>query len=123
LGFTDADRVENIRRVAEVAALMMDAGLVVLTAFISPFREERRMARELIGNERFREVYVATPLAICEQRDTKDLYAKARQGLLPNMTGIDSPYEAPDRPDLALDTSRVTLDEAVDQLLEQFFTG
>lgn len=100
LGFTDADRVENIRRVAEVAKLMMDAGLIVMTAFISPFRAERQMARELIGKENFIEVYVDTPLELCEQRDPKGLYKKARNGQLPNMTGINSPYERPENPDL-----------------------
>nr|BFD66479.1 sulfate adenylyltransferase subunit CysN [Bdellovibrio sp. HAGR004] len=104
LGFTDADRVENIRRVAEVAKLMMDAGLVVMTAFISPFRAEREMARDLIGEENFIEVYVNTPLSTCEQRDPKGLYKKARSGQLPNMTGIDSPYEAPEHPQLIINT-------------------
>jgi bifunctional enzyme CysN/CysC len=123
LGFTLADRVENIRRIAEVAALMLDAGLVVLTAFISPFRDERRMARELIGDSRFHEIHVATPLEVCEQRDVKGLYQKARQGALPNMTGIDSPYEAPESADLTLDTSKLSLDAAVDACLDQFFEG
>ena len=99
LGFTEADRVENIRRVAEVARLMADAGLVVLTAFMSPYARERDAARERIGAERFVEVYVDTPLEVCEQRDVKGLYRKARSGALPNMTGIDSPYEAPTQPD------------------------
>jgi bifunctional enzyme CysN/CysC len=121
LGFTAADRAENIRRVAEVAALMMDAGLVVMTAFISPFREERRMARELIGPGRFHEIHIATPLAVCELRDVKGLYQKARVGLIPNMTGIDSPYEPPSAAELTLDTSRLSIDEAVDQLLDTFF--
>lgn len=98
LGFTEADRVENIRRVAEVARLMMDAGLIVITAFISPFRAERQMARELIGAGNFIEVFVDTPLEVCEERDPKGLYKKARSGRLPNMTGIDSPYEPPDNP-------------------------
>ena len=102
LGFTDADRVENIRRVAELAKLMMDAGLIVMTAFISPFRAEREMARELIGAENFMEVFVDTPLEICEQRDPKGLYKKARSGQLPNMTGINSPYEPPLNPDYVL---------------------
>jgi bifunctional enzyme CysN/CysC len=100
LGFTDADRVENIRRVAEVAKLMMDAGLIVMTAFISPFRAEREMARSLIGAEHFIEVFVDTPLEVCEQRDPKGLYKKARSGQLPNMTGINSPYERPQHPEL-----------------------
>jgi len=110
LGFTDADRVENIRRVAEVAKLMMDAGLVVITAFISPFRSERRMAKELIGEQNFLEIFVDTPLAVCEQRDPKGLYKKARAGQLPNMTGIGSPYEQPDAPELVLNGQSETKD-------------
>lgn len=105
LGFTDEDRVENIRRVAEVAKLMTDAGLVVLVSFISPFRAERQMARELFGPGEFVEVHVDTPLAVAEQRDVKGLYAKARAGKIPNFTGIDSPYEAPESPELRLDTT------------------
>uniref|UniRef100_UPI0040473010 sulfate adenylyltransferase subunit CysN n=1 Tax=Orrella sp. TaxID=1921583 RepID=UPI0040473010 len=99
IGFTDADRVENIRRVAEVAKLMMDAGLVVMTAFISPFKQERDMARDLIGEENFVEIFVDTPLEVCEKRDAKELYKKARLGQIPNMTGINSPYEQPVNPD------------------------
>ena len=118
LGFTDADRVENIRRIAEVAKLMMDAGLIVMTAFISPFRREREMARELIGPENFVEVYVSTPLEICEQRDAKGLYKKARSGDLPNMTGIGSPYEAPERPDITLDCGDTPVRAAVNRLIE-----
>jgi len=102
LGFTEADRVENIRRIAEVARLMMDAGLIVLTAFISPFRREREMARELVGPGNFLEVYVNTPLQVCEQRDAKGLYRKARQGQIPNFTGVNSPYEVPEQPDVVL---------------------
>lgn len=102
LGFTEADRVENIRRIAEVAKLMMDAGLIVMTAFISPYRRERDMARELIGADNFVEVFVNTPLSVCEQRDVKGLYKKARTGLIPNFTGVNSPYEAPLQPDLEL---------------------
>ncbi|MDR1281358.1 MAG: sulfate adenylyltransferase subunit CysN [Opitutaceae bacterium] len=117
LGFTDADRVENIRRVAEVAKLMMDAGLVVMTAFISPFRAERQMARELIGKERFIEVFVDTPLEVCEQRDPKGLYKKARSGQLPNMTGIDSPYEAPVAPSLIVDGVKTDVATAIEMLL------
>ncbi len=105
LGFTDEDRVENIRRVAEVARLMVDAGLVVLVSFISPFRAERKMARRMFGDGEFLEVYVDTPLAVAEQRDAKGLYAKARAGQLSNFTGIDSPYEPPETPDLVLDTA------------------
>ena len=102
LGFTDEDRVENIRRVAEVARLMADAGLIVLVSFISPFRNERRLAREVAGDIRFTEVYVNTPLAVCEARDPKGLYAKARRGEIGNFTGISSPYETPEKPDLTL---------------------
>ena len=105
LGFTDADRVENIRRVAEVAHLMMDAGLIVLVSFISPFRSERLMARELFAEGEFFEVYVETPLAVAEERDVKGLYAKARRGELRNFTGIDSPYEPPESPELRVDTT------------------
>ncbi len=104
LGFTDEDRVENIRRVAEVAKLMVDAGLIVLVSFISPFRAERRMARELFAPDEFVEVFVDTPLAVAEERDVKGLYAKARAGQIPNFTGIDSPYEVPEAAELQLDT-------------------
>ncbi|MEO8847029.1 MAG: adenylyl-sulfate kinase, partial [Casimicrobiaceae bacterium] len=102
LGFTDADRVENIRRVAEIAALMADAGLIVLTAFISPFRDERAMARALLPPGEFLEIFVDTSLAIAEQRDVKGLYRKARAGQLANFTGIDSPYEAPERAEITI---------------------
>ncbi len=116
LGFTDADRVENIRRVAEVAKLFVDAGLITLVSFISPFRAERRMARELFETGEFIEIHVATPLAVAEARDPKGLYAKARAGRLPNFTGIDSPYEPPEAAELTLDTTTAdaeTLAEAV----------
>ena len=103
LGFSDADRKENIRRVGEVARLMVDAGLVVLTAFISPHRAERQMVREMLGNGEFIEVFVDTPLAICEARDPKGLYKKARAGELRNFTGIDSAYEPPKQPEIHLD--------------------
>lgn len=116
LGFTDADRVENIRRVAEVAKLMMDAGLIVMTAFISPFRAEREMARVLIGAENFIEVFVDTPLEVCEQRDPKGLYKKARSGQLPNMTGINSPYEPPAQPDMVINSTTTTTQEAAAQI-------
>jgi len=116
LGFTDADRVENIRRIAEVAKLMLDAGLIVLTAFISPFRHEREMARELIGPENFVEVYVSTPLAVCEQRDVKGLYKKARSGQLPNMSGISSPYEVPLAPQIELNSGVASIEGSVEEL-------
>ena len=117
LGFTDADRVENIRRVAEVAKLMMDAGLIVITAFISPFQAERQMARELIGAENFLEVFVDTPLEVCEQRDPKGLYKKARSGQIPNMTGISSPYERPLKPSLIVGHDNHDLNNAVTLLM------
>jgi len=120
LGFTESDRVENIRRVAEVARLMSDAGLVVLTAFISPFKAERELARELIGGGRFVEVFVDTPLSIAEQRDPKGLYAKARRGELRNFTGIDSPYEPPDAPECRLDAGALSVDACVGALLEHW---
>ena len=117
LGFTDADRVENIRRVAEVAKLMCDAGLIVMTSFISPFRAEREMARDLVGRERFTEVFVSTPLAACEKRDPKGLYRKARAGQLPNLSGIGSPYEPPTAPECTIDTERTSIDDAVKTLM------
>lgn len=120
LGFTDADRVENIRRIAEVAKLMMDAGLIVMTAFISPFRAEREMARELIGAENFVEVFVDTPLELCEERDPKGLYKKARRGELPNMTGIGSPYEIPEQADIEINTTK-NMKMIVQKLLEGCF--
>ncbi len=118
LGFTDADRVENIRRVAEVARLMVDAGLIVITAFISPFRSEREMARSLLAPGEFFEVHVDVPLAVAEARDVKGLYAKARRGELPHFTGIDSPYEAPAAPELRLAAAELTVDDAVEQVLQ-----
>jgi bifunctional enzyme CysN/CysC len=110
LGFTDSDRVENIRRVAEVARLMVDAGLIVIVAFISPFASGREMARSLVGEHAFFEVFIDAPLEVTEARDPKGLYRRARAGELPNFTGIDSPYETPEAPDLHLDT--VTLSPA-----------
>ena len=111
LGFTDADRVENLRRVAEVAKLMVEAGLIVIVSFISPFRAERRAARDLFGPEEFVEIYVSTPIAECEKRDVKGLYAKARKGELKNFTGIDSPYEAPENAEMVIDTSTKSPEE------------
>jgi adenylylsulfate kinase len=121
LGFSIPDRTENLRRLAEVAALMADAGVVVITAFISPLRESRRLARNIIGSQRFQEIYISTPLDVCEARDVKGLYRKARKGEISNFTGIDSPFEAPEAPDLSLNTSRLTLEcslEALESLLE-----
>jgi len=123
LGFTEEDRVENIRRVAEVARLMVDAGLIVLTAFISPFRAERRMARELMEDGEFVEVYVETPLAVAEERDVKGLYKKARAGELKNFTGIDSPYEAPENAELTVDTSTLSAVEAAERIVEWLERG
>ncbi|MDB5450534.1 MAG: sulfate adenylate transferase, subunit 1/adenylylsulfate kinase cysN/C [Phenylobacterium sp.] len=114
LGFTDEDRVENIRRVAEVAKLMVDAGLIVLVSFISPFRAERRMARQLVGEREFVEVFVDTPLAEAERRDVKGLYKKARAGELKNFTGVDSPYEPPEHPEIHIDTTRLSPEEAAE---------
>jgi len=120
LGFTDADRVENIRRVAEVAKLMVDAGIIVIASFISPFKAERQMARELVAENEFIEVFVDSTLAVAEQRDTKGLYAKARRGELAHFTGIDSPYEAPEAPELRIDTSRShTADIGADEIVER----
>ena len=119
LGFTNADRVENIRRVAEVSKLMLEAGLTVLTAFISPFRAERDMVRNLVGEENFLEVYVNTPLEICEQRDPKGLYQKARRGEIPNMTGIGSPYEAPEHADIEIDLTDMPLEKAVETIMDR----
>jgi bifunctional enzyme CysN/CysC len=118
LGFTDADRVENIRRVAEVAALMVDAGLIVLTAFISPFRSEREAARRRFEPGEFIEVHVDVPLAVAEARDPKGLYAKARRGELPHFTGIDSPYEPPEAPELRLPAAELTVDEAAERVIQ-----
>ncbi len=117
LGFTEEDRVENIRRVAEVAKLMVDAGLIVLTAFISPFRAERRLARELMGEGEFVEVFVSTPLAEAEKRDVKGLYAKARAGQLKNFTGVDSPYEEPEHAEIVVDTTGLTPVEAAEVIV------
>ena len=117
LGFTEADRVENIRRVAEVAKLMVDAGLIVLVSFISPFRSERAAARRLFAPGDFVEVFVDAPLTVCEQRDPKGLYAKARAGTLKNFTGIDSPYEPPEQPEFRIDTTTTSPEQAVDRLL------
>jgi len=118
LGFTEADRIENIRRVGEVARLMTDAGLIVLTAFISPFRAERGMVRAMIPEGEFFEIFVDTPLAEAEKRDVKGLYAKARAGELKNFTGIDSPYEPPDKPELHVDTTALTADQAADRIVD-----
>ena len=119
LGFTDVDRVENIRRVAEAAKLFVDAGLIVIVSFISPFRSERRMARDLFDDGEFIEVFVDTSIEICEARDPKGLYRKARAGLIRNFTGIDSLYETPERAEVTLDTSKATPDLLAEALLAE----
>jgi bifunctional enzyme CysN/CysC len=118
LGFTEADRVENIRRVAEVARLMVDAGLIVLASFISPYSAERLMARNLFAQGEFIEVYVDTPLSECEKRDVKGLYAKARKGELKNFTGIDSLYECPDQPEIHLRAAEMSVEECVERIIQ-----
>ncbi len=118
LGFSAADRVENIRRIAEVGKLFVDTGIITLAAFISPNNDIRKMAASIIGEDDFMEVYVSTPIEECERRDVKGLYAKARKGEIANFTGISAPFEAPEHPTLSLDTSVLTLEESVNQLLE-----
>lgn len=119
LGFTDADRVENIRRIGEVAGLMVDAGMIVLTAFISPFRSERALARSIVGEGEFIEVFVETPLSIAEERDPKGLYKKARRGELKNFTGIDSPYEPPEDPEILVDTGTLSAEQAAERVIAE----
>jgi bifunctional enzyme CysN/CysC len=119
LGFTNADRVENIRRVAEVSKLFVDAGIIVLTAFISPFRAEREMVRGLLQEGEFLEIFVDTPLTVAEERDPKGLYKKARRGELKNFTGIDSPYEVPNNPDIHIETTKLTPEGAVDLIIAE----
>ena len=121
LGFTDTDRIENIRRIGEVAKLMTDAGLIVLTAFISPFRSERQMVREMMPEGEFVEIHIDTPLDVAEARDVKGLYKKAREGTLKNFTGIDSPYEAPEDPEIRIDTTTLPADEAADKIINMIF--
>lgn len=118
LTFTEEGRVENIRRIGEVGKLMIDAGLVVLSAFISPFEADRNQVKKIVGAENYCEVFVDTPLEICEQRDVKGLYKKARAGEVKNFTGIDSPYEKPAKPDIVIETVKVSVDEAVEKLFE-----
>lgn len=119
LGFSDADRIENIRRVGEVAKLMVDAGQIVLTSFISPFQSDRNMVRSLVGAGEFIEVFVKTSLSVCESRDSKGLYKKARNGQVKNFTGIDSPYEEPTSPEIVIDTESMSKDETVDYLVNR----
>ena len=118
LGFSPEDRVENIRRIAEVGKLFVDTGIITIAAFISPNNQLRNMASEIIGKENFIEVYISTPLEECERRDVKGLYAKARRGEIKEFTGISAPFEAPENPDIELDTSKLSLKESVDILLE-----
>lgn len=118
LGFSAADRIENIRRIAEVARLFIDSGIITIAAFISPGNDMREMASRIIGKDDFLEVFVDTPLEVCEQRDVKGLYAKARRGEIKDFTGISSPFEAPANPALRLDTSELTVEQSVNKLLE-----
>jgi bifunctional enzyme CysN/CysC len=123
LGFTDTDRVENIRRVGEVAKLMTDAGLIVITAFISPFRAERQMVRDMMAPGEFLEVFIDTPLAEAERRDVKGLYKKARAGQLKHFTGIDSPYEPPEHPEIHIDTTGMTPEAAADLIVDKLVSA
>jgi adenylyl-sulfate kinase len=118
LTFSDEGRVENIRRIGEVSKLMVDAGLVVLSAFISPFEADREQVKNIVGSENYIEVFVDTPLEVCEQRDVKGLYKKARAGEVKNFTGIDSPYEQPRNPDIAIKTNELTLEQSVGELMK-----
>ncbi len=118
LGFSEADRVENIRRIAEISKLFVDSGIITIAAFISPSNQLREMAANIIGHENFIEVYVSTPLEECERRDVKGLYARARRGEVKNFTGISAPFEVPEHADLVLDTSKLSVKESVDKLLE-----
>jgi adenylyl-sulfate kinase len=116
LGFSPADRRENIRRIAEVARLMNDAGLIAITAFISPYRDDRQMAKEIIGPDNFLEVYLNTSLAVCEERDPKGFYKRAREGQLQDFTGINAPYEAPMHPEISVDTGAYGIEDCINQL-------
>ncbi len=117
LGFSAEDRAENIRRIGEVCKLFVDAGLIVVTAFISPFRSDRRLVRDLVDAGQFVEVFVSTPLEICEGRDPKGLYAKAREGAIKNFTGVTSPYESPEKPEIEIDSSKISVAECVDHVI------
>jgi len=117
LGFSEADRVENIRRIGEVSRLMMDAGLIVMTAFISPFRKDRRIVRTLVDEGDFIEIFCDAPLSVCESRDVKGLYKKARAGEIPEFTGISSPYEKPEQPELVVDSGDATVKECIEQIV------
>jgi adenylyl-sulfate kinase len=117
LGFSDKDRVENIRRIGEMSALFADAGLIVLSAFISPFKSDRKMVRELVEQREFLEVFMDTPLEVCEQRDPKGLYKKARRGVIKNFTGIDSSYEIPEKAEITINTATESVESCVDQIV------
>jgi adenylylsulfate kinase len=119
LGFSPQDRQENIRRIGEVARLFMEAGMIVLTAFISPYRVDRKRVREMVAGGDFIEVYCAAPITVCEMRDVKGMYKKARAGVIPEFTGISSPYEAPENPEVTLDTGRLDLDECVRRVIDE----
>lgn len=119
LGFSEIDRVENIRRIGEVAKLMLDAGLIVISAFISPFRHDRKLIEQLVGKDNFLEIFVDCPLEVCEQRDVKGLYKKARQGIIQNFTGINSPYEEPLNPFLRVLTDQMELDKAIQLIIKK----
>ncbi len=121
LGFTEADRIENIRRIGEVAKLMTDAGLIVITAFISPFQLERDMVRGIMQPGEFFEVFIDTPIEVAEERDVKGLYKKARAGELKNFTGIDSPYKIPKAPEIHINTTKLSVDEAAEEIAEKLF--
>lgn len=117
LGFSDADRIENIRRIGEVSRLMLDAGLIVMTAFISPFKRDRRIVRDLVDEGDFIEIFCDTPISICESRDLKGLYKKARAGEIPDFTGISSPYEIPENPELVVDSGNSTIEECINEII------
>lgn len=118
LGFSAGDRRENIRRIAEVGKLFVDTGIITIAAFISPTEEVREMAEKIIGKDDFKEIFISTPIEVCEQRDVKGLYARARKGEIKNFTGISAPFEAPEHPALTLDTSKIPLEESVGKLLQ-----
>lgn len=118
LGFNNTDRMENIRRIAEVSKLLIHSGVITLNSFISPTAEIRDMAKQIIGRENFIEIFVHAPLDVCEKRDVKGLYKKAREGKIKNFTGIDSPFEAPENPDLKIDTSILTVEESIEQIIK-----
>ncbi len=118
LGFNDEDRKENIRRIGEVSKLFIDAGVLVLTSFISPFRVDRESVRKIVNETEFLEIYIKCPLDVCEQRDVKGLYAKARRGEIKHFTGIDSAYEEPESPEIEIDTSKLSIDESVDRIIK-----